>query len=200
MLWFIKRNIFLIKSMVTVEYDLEHFSKEKISYPIVIDGMKVVAKRLVEINTEYEERIEMVLCRMDFTPPFNIEEARRRLNKGYYFIILENDSQIIGWDWAAINKVFFDEFYCNIDLQDKESFSFNTYISKEFRGKKLIKILLNEKLFQLKKDGYSKIWGLIYPSNMASRKSFRENGWKEIGYYRFLKLLFMDFRFPPKGI
>ena len=200
MLWFFKKNIFSIKSMLTVEYDLEHFSKEGISYPIVVDGMKATAKRLMEINPEYEERIGPVLRRMDFTPPFDIGEAKRRLDKGYYFIILENDGRVIGWSWAGIGKVWFNEFNCNIELKTRHAFFFNTYVAKEFRGKELNQIVFNEKLYQLKNDGYIKLWGLIYKSNEASLRSLRKIGFKEPGYYRFLKLLFMNFRLSPKDI
>lgn len=200
MLWFIKKNIFSLNSMVVVEYDLSRLLTKEIAYPIVVDGMQVVAKQLQEITPEYENRIISAIQKMDFTPPFNIQEAKRRLKEGYYFIILENDIEIIGWSWAAINRVFFDEFNCHINIKGKHAFSFNTYIHKAFRGKGLNHIVLHEELHQLKRDGYDRFWGLIHKSNKPSRNSYQKIGFEEIGSYRFAKLLFMNFRFPPEGI
>ena len=200
MLWYFKKNIFSLNSMVVVEYDLSRLPTKEIAYPIVVDGMQVVAKQLKKITPEYETKIISAIQKMDFTPPFNIQEAKRRLKKGCYFIILENDIEIIGWSWAAINRVFFDEFNCHINIKGKHAFFFNTYVHKGFRGKRLNHIVFHEKLHQLKKDGYDKIWGLIYKSNKPSRRSLQEIGFEEIGSYSFAKLLFMNFRFPPKGI
>jgi RimJ/RimL family protein N-acetyltransferase len=186
--------------MIAIEYDLSRLPIKEDSSPIAVDRMEFIPKRLREITPEYEAKIKGVLYRMDFKPPFDIQEAKRRLKKGYYFIILENDIEIIGWSWAAINRVFFDEFNCHINIKGKHAFFFNTYVYKGFRGKGLNHIVFHEKLHQLKKDGYDKIWGLIYKSNKPSRRSFQKIGFEEIGSYRFAKLLFMNFRFPPKGI
>lgn len=186
--------------MIAMAYDLSQMpSPENISrHPE--NGSKFFPKRLIEISPEYETKIDKALHQMDFKPPFNIQQAHNWVENGDYFIILENDNEIIGWRWAAVNRVFFEEFNCYIDIKKGHVFSYNAYIKKDYRRKKLNQLLLGEMLKILKNDGYNKIWSLTHKWNHASLGSQKKMGYKEIGSYFFAIILFMNFKFPPRGV
>lgn len=200
MRWYIRRNIFAISSMIVMEYDLSKYRDERPSYPMFVDGLAVSATRLFEINSEYGVKIEKAISQMDYKSPFDIQEAKRRIEEGGYFIILENESEIIGWSWAAVNRVFFDDFNCFIKIKERCAFSYNLYIKKQHRGKRLNHITLGELLYQLKIDGYKKTWLLVHKWNRGSLRSLNSMGWRIAGHYNFLKLMFLNLRFPPQGI
>jgi GNAT superfamily N-acetyltransferase len=200
MRWYIRKNIFAINSMTVMEYDLSKHRDERPSYPMFVGGLAVSAARLFEINSEYGAKMEKAISQMDYKSPFNIQEAKRRIKEGGYFIILENGSEIIGWSWAAVNRVFFDEFNCFIEIKERCAFSYNLYIKKQYRGKRLNHVTLGELLYQLKNDGYNKAWVLVQKWNNGSLKSLNSMGWRIVGDYKFIKLMFLNFRFPPQGI
>jgi len=200
MLWYIKNNIFNLQSTLVVRYDLSQLPTERFSYPVLINGLKLYAKRLFELSPEYQLKIEEAFSQMDHPPLFDIKEAMDRLKNGFFFVILENESGILGWSWAAINKVYFNDFNCFLKINDKAAFSFNTYVKRQFRGRRLNRVIVNEKLFHLKQAGYNYIWGLIHQWNHPSIKSFTSMNWEIIGKYYFMKFFFMNFRLPPKGI
>jgi len=197
---FIRNTIFHYSSMITVAYDLERFPPGKQVACNEIDGGRFIARQIHMLDPVMENELEKAVARMDFSPPFTLEEARMRLAGGHYFSVVENENQIIGWSWAGVGKVFFGEFNCMVELKQRHAFSFNTYIDKEFRGKGLNQLVLNQQLLCLKKDGFKKVWALIHVYNKASLRSYLKNGWLEIGRYRFLRICFLDFKFPPEGI
>ena len=200
MKWFIKRNIFSYQSMVTVMCDLTGSSVEKPLFPTIIEGMEIFPKRLREINSDDTKKLEDAINRMDSKPTFDVDEAKRRLSRGFCFITLQCSGKMIGWSWAGVNRVYFQDLNSYIDLKQGTAFSYNTYIQKNYRGKQLNHIVFTEKQYQLKKDGYDKIWGLIHKWNHTSTNSLLKMNWKIIGDYNFIKFLFMNFKFPPKGI
>lgn len=183
-----------------MEYDLSKCPVQRPSWPTIVEGMEVSAKRLREIRPEDGTKIEHAIKRMDIKPTFDLEEAKKRVSHGFYFITLQLEDKIIGWDWAGVDKVYFDQFNCHIQLRKGHVFSFNTYIEKAYRGRGLNSIVVKGKLYELVKDGYGKIWGLAHKWNQASIKSFENMNWKFLGNYNFIKLFFLNLRFPPKGI
>lgn len=200
MRYFLRNKIFHFSSMCAVEYDLTRFPMDTQAISTEIGGELFVSNRLCDFDQVLEMSLEKAISKMDFTPPFTLDEARRRLERGHYLIIVETDGMIVGWSWAGVGMVHFGEFDCVIKLNEGHAFSFNTYIDKEYRGKGLNQLVLNQQLLCLKKDGFKKVWALIHVDNKASLRSYLKNGWRNIGYYRFLKLFFMSFRFPPEGI
>lgn len=200
MRWYVRRNIFSVTSMIVMEYDLSACQEERPTYPMVVDGLVISAVKLAEINSDYRAKIEKAIAQMDFKPPFDIEEAKHRIKEGWYFVILENGKEIIGWSWAAVNRVFFDDFNCFIRLKEGCAFSYNIYIKKQYRGRRLNHITLRELLYQLRHDGCEKTWVLVHKWNYGSLRSLNSMGWRVVGHYNFIKLMFLNLRFPPRGI
>jgi len=199
MIWFFKRNIFDVKRMVAVVYNLEYFDASSPKNKLY-EGGNFVAKRLETINEFYRDRILKAINRMDIKPTFDLLEISKRLEKGHYFIIVENEDEIVGWRWAAVGSVFFEEFNCHINLGQRDVFSYNTYVDKRYRGKKLNNIMDWERVRCLSEDGYKILWALIYNRNKAALRSAVNFGYKKMGYYYFIKLLFMSIHFPPKEL
>ena len=186
--------------MVTVMFDLTAFSVEKPLSPTIVEEMEIFPKRLEKINSDDAKKLEDAINRMDGKPTFDVEEAKRRLSMGFYLITLQCNDEMIGWNWGGVNRVYFGEFNCHLKLKKGHAFSYGTYVQKEYRNKGINNILKKELSFHLKKDGYDKIWGLIHKWNHASTNSLLKMNWKIIGDYNFIKFLFMNFKFPPKGI
>lgn len=185
--------------MVVVVYNLEAFD---VSDPKnkLYEGGGFFAKRLETIDDYYKGRIIKAINRMDIKPTFDLPEISRRLEKGHYFIIVENEDEIVGWRWAAVDSVYFEDFNCRINLGQRDVFSYNTYVDKRYRGKKLNNIMDWERVRCLSDDGYGILWALIYNRNKAALKSAVNFGYKKIGYYYLIRLFFKSFHFPPKEL
>ena len=59
------------------------------------------------------------------------------------------------------------------------------------------KQLMDNMMLELYSKGYFNLWALILFRNKASLKSFSEFGFENIGSYKYLKLPFLSFLFPP---
>jgi len=200
MKWFIKRNVFSFQSMLTVERDLANLPIEKPHFPTIIDDMEIFPNRLKEITSDDERKIQDAISRMDIKPTFDVHEAKRRLNRGFYFVNIEHNNKIVGWTWTGINKVYFEEFNCNLKVRKNQAFGFNAYIEREYRNRRLFNILRYERDYHLKTDGYEKLWGLIHKNNYAQIKSCQRMNYEFIGNFTFVKFLFISCKFPPRGI
>ncbi len=199
MIWFIKKYIFSNIVMKTVHYDLSKLPDQEPPTDVIIDGNQLDCRIIQALDIEMTSMLEQAFARMDAKQSFSISDIHKRLSAGYVFSVGIIQDHVVGWTWGAINKVYFSDFNCTINLEEKVAFSYNTFIDKDYRGKKINNYILNNILLYFKQKHYKKIWCLIYPWNIASIKSYTNNGWKLTGDYRFIKLFGMNFHFP-KGL
>jgi len=82
-----------------------------------------------------------------------------------------------------------------IKLNDREAFSYNTYIQKDYRNKGLNKLMLHGKVSYLHDEHFTKEWGHIWRWNAPSLTSFTHMGWKIVGSYHYLKFFFIKIRY-----
>lgn len=199
MKWFLRRKFFFITSMSVFECKLSD-NQTSTQQMKSLEENKIEVNRIKQIDDAIKDQLENSLKKSDITPTFNINEAKKRIDKGSYFFILKCNENIIGWSWAKVGTVFFDEFQDTINLKEKHAFAYNSFILKEYRGKGLISLLYQEKLNHLKKDGIVKVWALVHKWNKKSLKSFNKMKWTKLGNYTFLRVLFFNLKFPPDGI
>ena len=147
-----------------------------------------------KIDEALSEKIEKALGKMVFHPPFDIKEAKDRLRRGYYFIILEDGREIIGWCWAGIGTVYVPEIQKSVVLGRGEAIGLNAYIAEDYRGKGLIGLVYRKKFESLNADGYTKILGFPYSWNQDSIKSMMSSAWRIVGDYYYIRLLFIKIR------
>ncbi|KIH75478.1 Acetyltransferase (GNAT) family protein [Geoalkalibacter ferrihydriticus] len=189
MKWFIKNHIFALDVMELMSMDLsQDLSALKIARPEF--DVKVVRV----IDRILEKKIEKTIDEMDLKKTFDLSEAKKRLANGYYFsYALSPEGEVVGWSWAAVNKVYFSEFNRNLKINSKEAFTYNAFVRSDYRGKKINRFLKNALISRLKKDGYSQFYGYIHTWNKSSIKSLESIGFKHVGRVFHGKLLFLDF-------
>ncbi|WP_028575398.1 hypothetical protein [Desulfonatronovibrio hydrogenovorans] len=203
MKWYIKKNIYSLHKMHTFAYDLDSYNRipvEEIDSG-VSDMKKLYFKHIKKSDSVFESRMLSAFSKMDFKPNFNIEELRKRFGLGYFLTITETEhKEIVGWTWAAVKKVFFDDFNCYIKIKPKHAFSYSTYVHKDYRGKKLNHFMKEVNFYNLKQMDYNCIWALVHTWNKSSIRSLQNMKWDSIGYYKFLKLFYMNFHYPPESV
>ncbi len=182
-----ERYIFY-RRFAVVEYNIEnHKNDNKFNQ----EKSKIFVRRIKTIDKNLEEKISDALSRMDFNPPFDISEAKKRLEKGYYFVIAEQNDEIIGWRWAAINSIFISEIGKRVKLEKREAYDFNAYVEKLYRSKGINKIMIRHEVSCLHNARFRKMWGLNYSWNIAHLKSLTRMGYKIVAYYYYFKFFFI---------
>lgn len=198
MKWYINRYIFCKKSMERLFFKISEFKGEMIKeFPL--ENGKILKSYIIQsLDESLIFKLEKAFLRMDFKPPFNIEDIKNRLDKGHFFSVGMIGEKIIGWTWGGVGKVYFDEFFTNINLEPGNAFSFNSYVEKKYRGNVVLKILLNNLVFSLKEKNYKKIWALVYSWNKSSIKAYINSGWTQDNSYLFINILGLKFHKPYK--
>lgn len=201
MQWFIKRNIFSYISMSVLLYDLDFLSSEKEIHFIETEYGKIIPKRLESIDSDNALHLKNAISRMDCKPMFDLPEARERLNKNDYFTVASKENgEIVGWTWGAVRRIFFRDFNCHLIIRNNDVFSYNMYVEKKYRGKRINNLMQYQQFFHLKNKGFRRTWALVHKWNQASVNSLKKMGWKVVGEYNFIKFFYMNIKFPPKGI
>ena len=178
------------RKIAVVLYDVENYEKLNLEKP------EYMIKRINAIDQETEDKIKKALQQMDFRPlPFDLEEAKKRLENKYRFVVIEHDGEFVGWTWDAVGFMYIPELEETIRLKDREAFSFNTYIHKDHRNKGLNKLMLHGKVSFLQDENFTKEWGHIWSWNIPSLTSFTHMGWKIIGYYYYFKIFCIKIRY-----
>jgi ribosomal protein S18 acetylase RimI-like enzyme len=161
-----------------------------------LEQLNITVKRVKYIDKKIENKLKNALLRMDFRPlPFDIDNARHRLNNNCHFIIIEQNDELIGWSWHAVGSVYNPELEERIKLNDRDAFVFNTYIEKAYRNRGFHKIMLHEKIKSLREEGFKKEWGIVWEWNTPSLKSFTHMGWQIFGYYHYFRFFFLKIRY-----
>jgi len=86
----------------------------------------------------------------------------------------EKEEAILGWGSISV----YNPRSCYSGIGE-----FSVYVKKEYRGRKLGKILLMALVEEARRFGYWKIIGRIFTSNVASRKLCKSCGFREVGIH-----------------
>ena len=181
------------RRIAIVLFSIENYIDDR---ELISNKLKITIKRITAIDENIEKKLQEALLNVDFHPlPFDVKEAKERLNRNYRFVVLEHNEEFIGWTWDAVGSIYIPELEEIVKLKEKEAFSFNTYIEKSYRNKGLNKIMLHGKIRFLRNEKFKKEWGHIWSWNIPSLKSFTGMGWEIVGYYHYFKFFFIKIRF-----
>lgn len=93
----------------------------------------------------------------------------------YKIIVAEKEKQIAGW--ASINQ------YNNRCAYDGVA-DISVYISREYRGKGLGKLLLNELESLARENGFHKMVLFTFPFNQLGQGLYKKMGFREVGVFK----------------
>ncbi len=182
------------------------FHRRLYIYRLIIDGNQVShnncqngiqIRRISSIDPALEQKLFSALGHVEFNPPFDIAEARRKLESGHLFIVAERQDALVAWLWVAVGSVFIPEIDAWIHLRADEGLNYNLYISRECRGMGIhSRFLWYEK--GILKNYMSHLWGHIYDWNKASQKSTQKAGFEVFGLYHYIKILCIRIRYVSK--
>ena len=195
MLWFIKQHVFSFIKMKQLFIALPEWNGDTACPDHAIEGKPLDCRIISNLDTALEPMFVESLARMESKPYFSLSDIHTRLQMGHVLSIAMIDNRIVGWTWSAMGNIHYSEFNALIKLRPGEAFSYNTYVHKQHRGKRINQYLLNNMLSYLKQRKRTKLWALIYPWNTASLNSYLKNGWKIEKDYYFLKLFGLNFHF-----
>jgi RimJ/RimL family protein N-acetyltransferase len=107
------------------------------------------------------------------------------------FLRVKND--IACYTKVALNKVYIRDYDTVFPLAPNKAMFYDTTVLPEFRGKRLPQYLKNEIFIFLRRRGIDQIFAHIEPWNIASIKSNKRLGFKEIGSNRFVRVFCFRF-------
>jgi L-amino acid N-acyltransferase YncA len=111
------------------------------------------------------------------TEPRNEEERKKWLEghgEKYPVLVAEIGDNVAAW--AGVSS--YRERACYSGIGE-----FSIYVSKDFRGRGIGKILLNSLIQEASRLGYWKLLSRIFVSNDASRRLCKSCGFREVGIY-----------------
>lgn len=91
------------------------------------------------------------------------------LNKGSYYLIASENSNLLGWILMGTSKDQLSE--------KKYGFIYELFVLEEFRGNGISKKLIESGIEHLKQDGYSEVRLSVYAGNQAI-KLYKKLGFK----------------------
>ena len=147
--------------MIKFSYDLLNYKLIKISSEI---------KRIIKIDRQkLQGGIDTFQGELDWWEMWTIEDSEKRLEKGWWFYVIEKKDKYIGWAWFDTpNKQF-----CNL------------YVHKDYRDRGYGKQLVYSRLNECKKQNIKKVWMEVDDWNIPIQKIGQELGWTPKIHYTF---------------
>lgn len=131
------------------------------------------AEKLLEIYRPYIEKTNITF---EYTVP-EIKEWRKRIEEvmlQFPWLVAESDGQIAGYAYAAKHRDRIAYSWCC------ES---SVYLSEEFQGKGIAKILYDELFKILKQQGYVNVYAILTCPNPKSEKFHESFGFYDVGKF-----------------
>jgi ribosomal protein S18 acetylase RimI-like enzyme len=196
MIWWFRRHIFCYRSP-------DSFFKE---LPATVDSTNGPSEdefrfsTVEAIDLAFENCFRHAAVELGHRLPFTLATARARLRQGQRFIVIYSATDIAGWGWFALREARCDDLFSSIRIRPGQGYAHNIYVRTEYRGRELATRLLLAAEPQLRKDGLSAVWAMIYPWNIASQKAFIKAGYRKIGSYRYVNILGLKLHRRPSLI
>ena len=96
-------------------------------------------------------------------------------------IVARDGERIAASSWMTWGEVCVTELQRRIHVPQGEHFSCRSYVDSDYRGKSLMSHMVHAYSMRLPADDL--VWGLIYPTNVASVRAFEKIGWRHTGDY-----------------
>jgi GNAT superfamily N-acetyltransferase len=172
---------------VFIEFDLQDLRGDwKNPYAITLSRYN---EKDLEILDETLKQIEKQ------ERPFDISEVKHRLTIGHILFIAKKDDKIIGFFWLGTNYIEVPYFHATIHLTAEELIDYNSFILKEYRGRRINSVLKAYAFQNLKKNGYKRVYGYINDKNRGSLRANEYFGFRTIGKITDIIILTLEFRY-----
>lgn len=134
--------------------------------------------------------------------PFTMNDVSSRLDNGHMLFIAKKDNKIIGFFWVAMNYIEIPFFHASMYLGKENAVDYNSYIVVKHRGKNINAGLKAYAFYDLKQQGYTRVFGYIKTTNKSSIKANKHFGFRTIGQIRTKIILTLEFRYAdlPKDM
>ena len=151
----------------------------------------------LEIDFLDDPGFDEVLGTSPYLTATNIERFKRQRS---VCIVARDGDRIAASSWMTWGDVYVTELHRSVHVPEGEHFSCRSYVNQDYRGKSLMSHMIHAYSMRLPADDL--VWGLIYPSNVASVRAFEKIGWRHTGDYwtRFVLGFKIpgERRFPPR--
>jgi len=87
-----------------------------------------------------------------------------------------------------------DLIWMKLDLKEDEIYGFDVFVAPEYRGTPAPKMFISSYMHELKRIGYSKIFGWIFKDNIPSAWLHRILSFKEIGRVKGHRFFFLEMK------
>lgn len=120
----------------------------------------------------------------------NIDVLKRRLNKGDIgFVAKDTFGRCAGFKWLEIANEHYEEQYCHsIKLPPSSAWTYDHFVSPEFRNKGIWKILTDSECKFAQAHGVSSVYCYVGMFNFPSLKAQKSIGFKIIRNYVYINL------------
>ena len=127
-------------------------------------------KRIIKINRQkLQDSIDIFQSELDWTEMWSIEDAQKRLEKGWWFYVIEKKDKYIGWAWFDTpNKKF-----CNL------------YVHKDYRNRGYGREFTYARLNECKNQLIENVNMHIDEWNKPTHKIINHIGWTPKIHYTF---------------
>ena len=147
--------------MSIFHFKLSNYKSVKVSREI---------KRITKIDRQkLQDSIDIFQSELDWTEMWSIEDAQKRLEKGWWFYVIEKKDKYIGWAWFDTpNKKF-----CNL------------YVHKDYRNRGYGREFTYARLNECKNQLIENVNMHIHGWNKPTHKIINYIGWTPKIYYTF---------------
>ena len=125
------------------------------------------------------------LLEMDFRPQFTLSETKEYLQNGYFLYVAKKGRKIIGLRWFGVNRCYIPYFNATIHLRPDETYGFNGYIHRAYRGMGIWNALRAHAFRELRQFGYRRDIGAYFSWDRAARRASEKLGSQHIGSVKF---------------
>ena len=184
---YFRKNIFSVTKVFIYELDLNDsipkFSSElKLSY-------RFATKEDIDLmnyeNYNYDEKAK--------------KYAEERLKKGDSCVLALNNSRIIGYVWIIYDNLEISKMNF-ISLSKNRASTYNSFVLKEFRGKKVRNLMDNYIYEMLRKAGKRYLVCVIEKDNIASQKTRERAGYKKIWHINEFRFFGLRYDYIDKNL
>jgi len=147
--------------MSIFHFKLSNYKSVKVSREI---------KRITKIDRQkLQDSIDIFQSELDWTEMWSIEDAQKRLEKGWWFYVIEKKDKYIGWAWFDFpNKKF-----CNL------------YVHKDYRNRGYGREFTYARLNECKNQLIENVNMHIHGWNKPTHKIINHIGWTPKIHYTF---------------
>lgn len=187
MIYDIMRNIFSIKRWIFHEFE---FSNLKMNWD---NPYSIIFEKYNE--KDYLALGKALRCIDLKQESFTFVELKNRIEKGDILYVAKENTKIVGFIWVATGFIDVPFFHATIPLKKEEVVFYNSYVLKNYRGRRILNKLKTYVISDLIQKGYEKQLGYIWFKNKSSLKAKKHFKARDIGALTIYTILTLELRF-----